>query len=217
MRILVTGATGLAGAEILRQAITDNEISEVIALVRNEPAVKHPKIKTIIHKDFLNYDGLEELIISCNSVLWCLGISQTQVNKEKYYEITYDYTVKAAEAFYKFNPGLRFTFLSGNGADRTGKSRVLFAKIKGITENALLARGYSQLYIVRPDAINPIHKNPKAPFLYKLAYPFFPLVEKFTPSKIISADVLARAMLKIAKYGNEKDTFENMELREMGK
>jgi hypothetical protein len=165
----------------------------------------------------MDYSSLGETIQSCDAVLWCLGISQTQVSRNQYHQITFDYAVKAAESFYTFNPSLRFIFLSGNGADRSQKSRVLFAKIKGKTENALLAKGYPEMYFVRPDAINPVHKNKHAPFLYKLVYPLFPLVEKFAPSKIIPADVLAIAMLRIAKNGHQQDTFENMELREMGK
>lgn len=217
MIILITGATGLVGAETVRQAINDPAVDEIIVLVRNQPAMMHPKITVVQHSDFLNYTGLEEYFKRSDALLWCLGISQTQVSKEKYIEITYDYAIACATFCLAVNPSIRFLFVSGDGADRTEKSSTLFSRIKGKTENGLLNSGLKEIIIARPDAVNPRHKNPKAPFLYKLVYPLFPLVEKIAPSKIIWSDVLARALLHLAKDRRYKNTFENIELRELGK
>lgn len=114
------------------------------------------------------------------------------------------------------NPDIHFLFLSGDSADRTEKSRVLFARLKGRTENALLQMGFRHLTIARPDAIWPKHKNPRAPLAYKLAFPFFPLVERFTPHKIIGSVPLARALLHLVKHPGEQHTYENVELRRLG-
>ncbi|MBI3719191.1 MAG: NAD(P)H-binding protein [Sphingobacteriales bacterium] len=216
MKILITGATGLVGAETVRQAILDDAIDEIIVLVRNQPDITHPKITVVLHKDFLNYAGTEEYFKRANAVIWCLGISQTQVSKEKYIEITYDYTIACAKFCLAVNPSIRFLFVSGDGADRTEKSRTLFSRIKGKTENALFASGLNNIIIARPDAVNPKHKNPRAPFLYKLIYPLFPLVERVAPSKIIWSDTLAKALLYLTKKGADKNTFENVELRKLG-
>lgn len=217
MKIIVTGATGLIGAEVLRQAITDDSITEVFALVRSQPEVTNPKIKVVLHNDFLDYTGLEEIFKEAGSLVWCLGISQTQVSKKKYEEITFDYTKACIDFCSTTNPSLRFVFVSGDGADRTEKSRTIFKRLKGKAENALLQSGLQQIVIARPDAVRPRHKNKKAPFLYKLAYPLFPLIEMFAPGKIIWSDVLARTLLKLAKSGHEPNTLENPELRTMGK
>jgi uncharacterized protein YbjT (DUF2867 family) len=217
MKIIVTGATGLVGAEVVRQAITDESINEITSLTRSQPEIKHPKITVVLHSDFSNYTGLENHFTSANALIWCLGISQTQVSKKQYEVITYDYTKACADFCKQVNPTIRFVFVSGDGADRTEKSRTLFSRIKGKTENALLQSGLQNIFIARPDAVNPRHKNPKAPFLYKLVYPLFPLIEKIAPRKIIWSDMLAKALLHIAKNGNEKGTLENMELRLLGK
>ena len=217
MKILITGATGLVGAETVRQAIIDPDIDEVIVLVRSQPEIIHPKITIVLHNNFLNYTGTEEYFKRADAVIWCLGISQTQVSKEKYIEITYDYTVACDKFCLATNPSIRFLFVSGDGADRTEKSRTLFSRIKGKTENALFASGLKDVIIARPDAVNPRRKNKKAPFLYKLIYPLFPLVERLAPSKIIWSDTLAKALLSLAKNGANKNTFENIELRELGK
>jgi len=216
MKIIITGATGMAGAEVIRQAIAADSIQEIIALVRRPLEIANPKITTVIHRDFLQYDAVKDHFIGCDACIWCLGISQLQVSKEQYAVITCDYTMAAAKAMLAVNPLIHFIFLSGNGADRSEKSKVLFAKLKGKTENALLQLGFKNITIARPDAIWPKHKNKNAPLAYKLAFPFFPLVEKFAPSKIIGSVQLAKALLHLAKNAGGKNTYENMELRLLG-
>lgn len=203
----------MAGSEVIRQAIADESVKKIIALVRRPMEITHSKITTVIHHDFLNYDAVTDYFKDADACIWCLGISQLQVSKQQYAVITYDYTIAAAKAMLAANPNIHFVFLSGNKADRTEKSNVLFARLKGKTENNLLSLGFKKLTIARPDAIWPKHKNKRAPLAYKLAFPFFPLVEKFTPSKIIGSAQLAKALLHLAKNNSSKNTFENMELR----
>ncbi len=216
MKILVTGATGMAGSEFIRQAIEDENIQHITALTRRPLEIIHPKISTVIHHDFLNYDAVTGVLKDCDACVWCLGISQLQVNKQQYAVITYDYTVAAARAIREANPFMHFIFLSGNGADRSGKSKVLFARLKGKAENALLQMNFKALTIVRPDAIWPKHKNKNAPIAYKLVIPLFPLIERFAPHKIISSVQLAKALLHLLKAPGENNTYENMELRILG-
>ncbi len=212
MKIIVTGATGLVGAEVVRQAITDDDIHEIIALVRKPLDFQHSKIRTLILKDFLDYSQLENVIKEQNACVWCLGISQSQVSKSEYFKITYEYTMKAAEAMLRFNPNITFMFLSGMGADSTEKSRTIFARVKGQTENALIKMPFKKLYIIRPGGIKPIHKNPNTAFTNKLMIPFFPLMKLLTPDMVISSVQLAKAMLYMVKNGSDNIISENKEL-----
>lgn len=216
MKIIVTGGTGMAGSELIRQAVIDDDITEIIALVRRPMEITHPKITTVIHHDFLNYETIKEKFTDCGACIWCLGKSQLQVSKAQLAVITYDYTIAAAKAMLEVNPSIHFVFLSGNGADRTEKSKVPFARLKGRAENALLQSGLQKVTIARADAIWPKHKNKNAPFAYKLGFPFYPLIEKFAPSKIIGSVQLAKALLYLAKHPGEKNTYENRELRMLG-
>ena len=216
MKILVTGATGMAGSELIRQAIQNENIQEIVALVRRPMEITHPKISTIIHNDFLNYDAVKDQFKDCDACIWCLGISQLQVSKQQYAVITYEYTIAAAKAMLEANPSIHFIFLSGNGADRSEKSSVLFARLKGKTENALLQMKFKKLTIARPDAIWPKHKNKNAPVAYKLVTPLFPLIERFAPRKIIGSVQLAKALLYLVRDAGEKNTYENMDLRRLG-
>jgi len=216
MKIIVTGATGMAGSEVVRQAIDDNDITGIIALVRRPLEITRPKITTVIHDDYSLYDDVKDHFKNCDACIWCLGISQLQVSKEQYAVITYDYTIAAAKAMLAINPSIHFVFLSGNGADRSEKSKVLFERMKGKTENALLQSGLKKVTIARPDAIWPKHRNKRAPFAYKLVAPLFPLIELLAPRKIIGSAALAKALLHLAKNPGEKNTYENMELRMLG-
>lgn len=216
MKIIITGATGLIGAETVRAAIADQEITSIVLLVRSQSTLKHPKLTIVQHSDFLSYAGLEKYFAGADAVAWCLGISQTQVNAVQYHVITYDFVKCCAEFCLQVNPGIRFLFVSGDGADRTEKSRTLFKRIKGKAENYLLQCGLPNVIIARPDAVRPKHKNPKAPFAYKLVYPLFPLVAFFTPNKIIWSDVLGRALVWLLKKGFGGSTHENVELKKLG-
>jgi uncharacterized protein YbjT (DUF2867 family) len=144
MNILVTGATGLVGAEVIRQAITDDSINNVTALARRDLPLQHSKLRTIIHKEFMNYSAVQSMLGSFDACLWCLGVSQLQVSKEEYHLITYDYALAAAKAMQQANPNMVFLFVSGEGADTTEQSKTLFARVKGKTENALQRLGINK-------------------------------------------------------------------------
>ena len=217
MKILVTGITGTVGSEVLRQAILDKDIEEVIALGRSAPEMVHPKIKFVEHKNFLDYTGLENTFRNVDACLWCLGISQLQVTKEQLHIITYDYTIAAAKAMIAANASITFMFLSGEGADPSGKSKTAFAKEKGATENALSEMPFKHLYIARPGGIQAIHRHNKMPFAYKIMIPFYPVIKLLAPSVMIDSVMLAKALLKIVKDGGDKTLYENVELREVAK
>ena len=216
MKLLITGATGLIGSAVVKAALATEEISELILAVRHPLSVTDPRIRQVVVKDFLQPADMIASIRDADALIWCLGISQTQVSRSDYEKITYDFTVAMIRACLENNPAIRFVFVSGDGADRTEKSRTLFKKLKGKAENALLQSGLHSVIIARPDAVRPRGKNKRAPFAYKLAYPFFPLVEWLAPHKIIWSDVLGRALLKLAKNGIHGSTVENTELRKLG-
>ena len=216
MRIIVTGGTGLVGEEVVRQAMTDDRITSITAIVRKPMKLQHAKLQTVIHKNFMDYTGLEDLIAHNDAFFWCLGLSQSQVNKVEYEKITYDYTIAAAEKVLSTNPYMKFLFLSGAGADNSEKSSAIFARIKGKAENKLKSMGLHKLFIIRPGGIKPIHKNPNTAFVNKMMIPLYPLMEILWPSMVIASDVLAKAMIEIAIVEPEVQTFENNDLKKIG-
>jgi len=199
MKLIITGATGMVGSEVLHQAIADDEIESVTVIVRRPVDISHPKLKTIIHQNFSDYSNLAEVFKNNHAVIWCLGISQNLVSKEEYITITYDYAIAFAKDALSANAELSFLFLSGRGADNTGKTKLLFGKIKGKTENALKQLPFQKLYIARPNAINPVNKPKNLPFILRLQYFMVKIFSHITPSFIINSDELAKALLFIVK------------------
>jgi len=215
MKIILTGATGMVGSEVLRTAIADDRFKKIICVVRKPLTIQHSKVETIIHNDFSNYDSLTNVFIEADACVWCLGISQTQVNKDQYEIITYQYAVEAAKQILKSNPSITFLFLSGRGADTTERSNTLFARIKGKTENALSALAFKHLYIVRPGAIKAVNGYPNPPFAYKLFMPIlYPLLKLFYPSLLITSVELAKAILNIIVKQPEQKLYENADLKQ---
>ncbi|MDQ3003322.1 MAG: NAD(P)H-binding protein [Fibrobacterota bacterium] len=211
--IIVTGATGLAGSEVVRQAILDKDIEKITALVRRPLPIQHPKLNIVLHENFRDYSVLRDLFASHDSCVWCLGISQSQVKEDEYIRITYDYAVTAAQAMLNANPRITFLFLSGMGADSQEKSRALFARIKGKAENNLKRLPFKKLYIARPGGIIPVHKKENPALFERFLIPLMPLINFVAPSTMISSVDLAKAMLDVVKNGSDRIVLENMDLK----
>jgi uncharacterized protein YbjT (DUF2867 family) len=217
MKIIVTGATGMVGSEVIRQAIIDNDITKITAIVRRPLEVSDPKLKTIIHQNFSDYSNLADIFKNNDACIWCLGISQNLVSREEYIKITYDYTVAAAKDMLNANPGIGFLFLSGEGADNTEKTRILFGRIKGKTENTLTQMPFKKLYIARPGAINPSRKQKDLPFIMRLQYALVKTFAWVKPSMVITSVDLAKALLHIVKNDAGHGIISQRELKTLNK
>lgn len=213
--IIVTGATGTAGSSVIQQAILDKDIEKVVALVRRPLSINHPKLQVVIHNDFMDYSNLSNLFKQSDACIWCLGISQTLVSKEEYVKLTYDYTITAAKAMLEANPNITFVFLSGQGADSKEKSRTLFARIKGKTENALQKMPFKHLFIARPGGIIPSHPRDNYTLNERMMIAVVKLMHLIVPKMVITSAQLAIAMLHMVKYGGEKIINENSDLNKL--
>ncbi|HEY3876598.1 MAG TPA: NAD(P)H-binding protein, partial [Candidatus Kapabacteria bacterium] len=175
MQILITGATGMVGGEVVRAAIADPEVDSVVAVSRRPlEGIEHPKLRVWLLENFLDFSSVSEAFQTSNVCIWCLGTSQNKVNAEEYARITYDYTLAGARAMLGANPAIRMVFVSGKGADPTMKSRLLFARVKGKTEVALRELPFQELIVARPAGIQPVRPNPSAACQERMVYPFYP-------------------------------------------
>ncbi len=215
MRLIVTGATGLAGAEVVRQSLTDGEIQKITALVRRPLDVVHAKLVTVVLDDFLHYEAVFPQLSGHDACLWCLGVSQRDVDEPGYIRITRDYTLAGATAMLQVNPTLTFGFLSGGGASSSERSLMLFGRVKGQTENRLGALGLPRLYHFRPGYIEPSEPRAHARFEERFFAPFTPLLHRLLPGSLITSADLARAMIYVAKHGADKPILDNIALRRL--
>lgn len=217
MTIIITGSTGMVGSAVLSEALADKEITQVIALGRKAPEVKDPKLRVVLHTNFLDYSGLDEVFRQADAVVWCLGISQNQVSEEQYIQITYDYTVAAAKTMLAANPNIGFLFLSGDGASSEEKSRFLFGRVKGRTENALLKMPFKRFFITRPAGILPVHYHGKLTFALRMQYLLVRIFQFITPAFVIRSTDLARALLHIIKHSHTTTIADRHDLKQIAK
>ncbi|TKG93676.1 NAD-dependent epimerase/dehydratase family protein [Puteibacter caeruleilacunae] len=212
-KVIITGATGMIGGIILQECLQSNEISEVISIARRPSKVSHTKLKEVVLLDFNDYSGHEKLFEDVDIVYYCLGVYTGAVPDDKFKEITYDYTVAFIDVLKQYSPDAYFCFLSGQGADRTEKSKMSFAKYKGMAENYLLEE-IDNAWSFRPSYIYPVEKRNEPNLGYKIFRALYPLVKLFGKKFSIKSTELAHAMFKVGLKGNSKSILENDEIQE---
>jgi uncharacterized protein YbjT (DUF2867 family) len=166
-RLVLVGATGMVGGYALRYALGDPAVGGVTAIGRRTLGLSHPKLKEVLHRDFADYSALAETLSGHNAAVFCLGTYTGAVPDTELRKITVDYTIEFARALRAKSPDAAFSFLSGNGSDPTGKSRMPYALYKGEAEKALLATGFPRVYIFRPAYIYPVEPRKEPNFSYR--------------------------------------------------
>jgi uncharacterized protein YbjT (DUF2867 family) len=224
MHVLILGPTGTAGSTLLKYALEDPRVDRVTTLHRRKTNVQHERLNEVIHVDFSDYKGLHNLFVTVDVCFFCLGISQLkEKNRERFFQITHDYPVALAKALLPANPSVVLCFLSGQGADPSGKSRVAFAKAKGAAENSLSNLGLAQLYIFRPGYIHPDNPRPERPIGERISGFLYPILRYLFPTFIIRAEQLAKGMIEAglkAVHKNEKGVpivFHNQDIKKLTK
>lgn len=213
-RVLIMGATGAVGSELVRQCIVDERIATVIALSRRPLTESHSKLRVILREDFLNYADLAEEFSEIDVCYCALGVSQVQVRDPKLYtEVTRDYVVSAARALKVANPDVRFCFVSGAGTDATEKSSTLWRRVKGQTENQLRGIFGNQLCIFRPAYIHPIRAREKMQWQDNIWTPFYYL-KPLMPMFVTDTVEVSRAMINASFADELPGMLHNADLKE---
>ena len=218
-RVVIIGATGMVGGYALRYALQDAAVGSVTAIVRRKLDISHPKLQEVLHRDFADCSSLSRVLSGQDAAVFCLGAYTAAVSDTELRRITVDYTTEFARVLHDNSPSAAFSFLSGSGADSTGRSRVPFARYKGEAENALLAAGFPRVYLFRPAYIYPVEPRKEPNFSYRLLRAIYPAFQLLFPNQVIRADDLARAMVDVAVQGTDRGAkvFENRDIRAMVK
>ena len=217
-RFVIVGATGMVGGYALRYALENSAVRSVTSIGRRKLGISHPKLKEVLHPDFADCSALAETLSGQDAAVFCLGAYTGAVSDAELRKITVGYTIEFARVLRGSSPGAAFSFLSGNGADPTGKSRMPFARYKGEAENALLAAGFPHVYLFRPAYIYPVEPRKEPNFSYRLLRGIYPAFRVLFPNQVIRADDLARAMVAavIGETAQRGDpVFENRDIQDM--
>src|SRR5208282_43447 len=217
-RLIIVGASGMVGGYALRHALEHPAVETVTAIGRKKLGISHPKLKQVLHRDFADCSALAETLSGQDAAVFCLGAYTGAVSDAELRTITVDYAIEFARVLRASSPDAAFSFLSGNGADPTGRSRIPFARYKGEAEKALLAAGFPRVYIFRPAYIYPVEPRKEPNFSYRLLRAIYPMFRALFPNQVIRADDLAGAMVDVALRGTEERggvVFENRDIRAM--
>lgn len=211
-RVMITGATGMIGKIILRQCLESAEISEVITLGRKQSGIQHARLKEIIHDDFSDYSAIESLFEGIDITWFCIGVYTGAAPDQEFKKITVDYTAAFADTLKRKSPHAVFCFFSGAGADRSEKSRIPFARYKGMAENHLFSKQFDQLYIFRPSYIYPVEKRKEPNLGYRIYRMLYPLVRLLGKRFSIRSTDLGEVMFRAGMSGTEKKILENSDI-----
>jgi uncharacterized protein YbjT (DUF2867 family) len=216
MKIIVFGATGMVGQGVLRECLGDSDVTSVLAIGRSLSGKAHAKLREILHDDFLDFSAIESQLAGYDACFFCLGVTSVGLTEERYRHLTYDITLAAAMALAKLNPGMVFIYVTGAGTDSTEQGRVMWARVKGKTENDLLKLPFKAAYMFRPAAIQPLHgvksKTAWVQTVYGVAGPLLTLLNKMAPQYVTTTEQVGRAMIKVAREGFPKSVLESEDI-----
>jgi len=212
MKVILFGATGMVGQGVLRECLVDPGITDVVVVGRSTTGQANAKLREIRHDNFLDYAAIEPQLTGFDACFFCLGISSIGLSEERYRAITYDITLAAARTLARLNPAMVFTYVTGRGTDSTEQGSVMWARVKGKTENDLLELPFKAAYMFRPAAIAPLHgvrsKTAWVQAAIVLFGPLFRLLYRIAPNQVTTTEQVGRAMIAVARHGYPKPVLE---------
>jgi uncharacterized protein YbjT (DUF2867 family) len=219
MKVLLFGASGMVGQGVLRECLLDHEVETVLSIVRSSTGQQHANLCEIVHQNFLDFSSLESELSGLDACFFCLGVSSAGMSEENYRRVTYDIALAAAQTLVKLNPQMTLVFVSGAGTDSSERGRVMWARVKGQTENALLRLPFKAAYMFRPGVIVPLHGIKSRTMLYRIPYailgPILPLLKRLFPTYVTTTEKLGQAMLIAAKRGAPKPVLESADINKL--
>jgi uncharacterized protein YbjT (DUF2867 family) len=206
----------MVGQGVLRECLLDPEVDTVLAIGRSASAQQHEKLNEIVHNDPSDLSAIEGRLAGYDACFFCLGVSAVGMTEDAYRRVTYDLTISVARTLARLNPAMTFIYVSGSGTDSTERGRLMWARVKGKTENALLQMPFKAAYMFRPGYIQPLHgirtKTKWYGAVYAMMGPLYPLWKVLFPKYVTTTECLGRAMLKVAKRGAPKSVLENQDI-----
>jgi uncharacterized protein YbjT (DUF2867 family) len=216
MKVILFGATGMVGQGVLRECLIDPGVESVLAVGRSPTGQRDPKLREIVHDDFFDFSGVESQLVGYDACFFCLGVSSVGMDEERYRHLTYDLTMAAATTLAKLNPGMVFVYVTGRGTDSTEQGRLMWARVKGKTENDLLKLPFKAAYMFRPAGIQPLHgvrsKTPWVQAIYLVTAPLLSLLARTSPQYMTTTEQVGRAMIKVAREGHPRPILESEDI-----
>ena len=210
MNVILFGGTGMVGQGVLRECVEDGGVERIVLVVRKPTGVASPKVVELVHEDFFDWSGVEEQFEGFDACFFCLGVSSVGMKEAEYRRTTYDLTLSVAKMLERVGSVKTFEYISGASTNADG--RQMWARVKGETENALMAMSFAQVYCFRPGYIQPLHGVRSKVGWYNGIYAglswAYPMLRRVAPKFVTSTEELGRAMIAVARNGYPKRVVE---------
>lgn len=208
MKVIVTGATGMVGKGILLECLDHKDITEVLSISRKSLGLEHPKLKELLHQDFSEFSSVKEQLKGYDACYASMGVSAASMAEDQYYQMTYGFTMALANELHTINPEMTFIYVSGKGTDSTENGKMMWARVKGKTENDILKLGFKQAYMFRPGAIIPKRGVVPSDKMYRELIKYLKwmikLIKLFSPSSVVNTTQIGLAMIQMTQKGYDK-------------
>jgi uncharacterized protein YbjT (DUF2867 family) len=220
MKVIIFGATGMVGQGVLLECLKDPDVTRILTVGRSKTGRTDPKLTEIVHTNFDDFSSVLNDFRGYDACFYCLGVTSLGMSEQTYRHVTYDYTVCAAKALSVANPNMTFILVTGAGTDSTEKGGIMWARVKGAAENAVLAMPFKAAYLFRPAAIQPEEGITSRTIWIKLFLVLFgfllPFFLKRYPQYVTTTGRIGRAMLKVVREGAPKKWIESSDINELG-
>jgi uncharacterized protein YbjT (DUF2867 family) len=219
MRIVILGATGMVGRGVLLEALDDPEVSAVLTVGRSRTGEAHAKLREIEHKDLFDLDPIREKMRGYDACIFCVGVSAIGLTEAEYSRLNYDIVIGVARAFLAVNPGSTFAYVSGQGTDSSERGRIMWARVKGRTENALLGMQFRAATMFRPGLIQPQRGIRSRTRLYRAFYDLTgPLTGMFVRMGVATTTtLLGLALLEAVQRPPRERVLDNAAISALGR
>lgn len=214
IKVIITGATGMVGEGVLFECLQNEKVAEVLIVSRRHYEIKHPKLKELIVPDFFKMDQYADEIKGYDACFFCAGVSSVGKKEELFTRLTYDTTLAFARSVLAVNANMIFTYVSGAKTDSSEKGKMMWARVKGKTENDLAKLPFKAEYNFRPGVMKsfPGQKNwkPIVKFLVRV-------IQLISPKSVLTLQEVGRAMINVVTIGYPKNVLEVSDIRQLAK
>jgi uncharacterized protein YbjT (DUF2867 family) len=206
MKVIITGSTGMVGEGVLLECLANPEVERVLSIARRPCGHTHPKLSELLVPDFRDLSAVEAELVGYDACFYCAGVSSVGMNEAEYTKITYDTPLAFAQTLARLNPNLVLVHVSGSHTDGTEQGKVMWARVKGKAENALMRLPFRGVYNMRPGLMKPVNGQKNIKRSYRFMLVFYPVMNLFFPG--LTLNQVGRAMIRCAREGAPKQVLE---------
>ena len=209
----------MIGQGVLRECLLDPDVARVVIVVRRPTGRSNAKLTELVRPDLATLAPLESQLTGFDACFFCLGVSALGMTEEQYTRVNYDLTIGVARTLLRTSPNVTFIYVSGAGTDSSELGRMMWARVKGRTENTLLSLPFRAAYMFRPGAVIPLHGIRSSTRWYNVMYavtkPVYPILKRLAPTMVTTTEQLARAMIAVARNGYSTHVLEMADINRL--